>query len=86
MAQKQQINVKLDQVKDQDIIQFLDGKPVSWAVREALRQYMRAEGFTPAPEAETRVINTVEPKPVVKTTRPAPAPSEDEDDPFAPVD
>lgn len=90
-TQKRQINVRLDAAKDQDIIEFLEDRPVTWIVRQALREYManNAAGVPAASEAP-KVVNTVTPKPVISTEPVKPQPTKaadpDDEDPFAPVE
>lgn len=42
MAIGKNINVKLDDEKDTELIEFLEGKPTTWIFKEAITMYMHA--------------------------------------------
>lgn len=50
MEEIKQLYVKLDPVKDADIIAFLQGKPRTYVVKEALRAFIGNGPTAPAPE------------------------------------
>lgn len=41
MAEKVSINIKLDEQKDADLVEFLEDKPNTFIIKEALKMYMR---------------------------------------------
>lgn len=40
---KTQINIKLDPIKDQDIIDYLENVPKTWVVKQAIRLLITQE-------------------------------------------
>lgn len=89
-TQKPQINVKLDPVKDHDIITFLEDQPRSWTVRQALREYMANLNIVIPAAAESPKKEEIKPvsstEPVQPQKQEKAADSHDDEDPFAPVE
>lgn len=52
-------NMKLYFDEDEDVIEFLEGKPVTWMIKEALRFYRDNHGKPQQPEKEAAATSLI---------------------------